>query len=46
MTEVGPYVFSEGHQKVNITWNGENDTVSFQQVRFEVLLRKIDHKKD
>lgn len=30
--EMGPYVFSEHHTKVNITWN-ENDTVTFQQIR-------------
>jgi len=30
--EMGPYVFSEHHTKVNITWN-ENDTVAFQQIR-------------
>jgi len=30
--EMGPYVFSEHHTKVNIAWN-ENDTVTFQQIR-------------
>lgn len=30
--ELGPYVFSEHHSKVNITWNA-NDTVTFRQIR-------------
>lgn len=30
--EMGPYVFSEHHTKVNMTWN-PNDTVTFQQIR-------------
>ncbi|KAL1139975.1 hypothetical protein AAG570_006952 [Ranatra chinensis] len=30
--EIGPYVFTEEHTKVNIVWN-KNGTVSFKQVR-------------
>ncbi|XP_023716223.1 protein croquemort isoform X2 [Cryptotermes secundus] len=30
--ELGPYIFSEHHTKVNIVWN-DNNTVTFQQVR-------------
>lgn len=30
--ELGPYIFSEHHTKVNIAWN-DNNTVTFQQVR-------------
>ncbi|KAJ9585302.1 hypothetical protein L9F63_002887 [Diploptera punctata] len=38
--EMGPYVFSEHHTKVNITWN-DNNTVTFQQIRkWEFLQEK------
>jgi len=32
LVEVGPYVFKEFHEKVNVTFNN-NDTVSFYQVK-------------
>ncbi|KAB0799891.1 hypothetical protein PPYR_07771 [Photinus pyralis] len=32
MHECGPYVFSEHHVRVNVTWN-ENSTVTFRQVK-------------
>lgn len=31
--ELGPYVFLEKHERVNITFNEANDTVAFYQVR-------------
>ncbi|XP_031627454.1 protein croquemort-like isoform X2 [Contarinia nasturtii] len=31
--EMGPYVFSEKHKRVNVTFHPENDTVSFDQIR-------------
>jgi len=32
LEQVGPYVFTEQHEKVNITWNS-NGTVSYRQIR-------------
>lgn len=31
--EMGPYVFLEKHKRVNVTWNAENGTVSYNQIR-------------
>lgn len=31
--EMGPYVFQEKHERINVTFNRENDTVSFYQRR-------------
>lgn len=31
--EMGPYVFHEKHERVNVTFNRDNDTVSFYQKR-------------
>lgn len=31
--EVGPYVFLERHDRVDLHWNPENDTVSYYQNR-------------
>lgn len=31
--EMGPYVFRETHERVNVTFNRDNDTVSFYQRR-------------
>lgn len=31
--QLGPYVFSEHHTRVNLTWNGDNNTVTYNQVR-------------
>lgn len=31
--EKGPYVFLEKHKRVNVTFNPNNDTVSFDQIR-------------
>lgn len=31
--EKGPYVFLERHERVNLSWNANNNTVSFYQVR-------------
>lgn len=31
--QMGPYVFLEKHERVNLTWHPENDTVSFYQRR-------------
>lgn len=31
--EMGPYVFLEKHKRVNITWNAQNNTVSYNQIR-------------
>lgn len=33
LRECGPYVFSEHHVRVNVSWNTENQTVTFQQVK-------------
>ncbi|XP_013784353.1 scavenger receptor class B member 1-like [Limulus polyphemus] len=33
LAEVGPYVFRESRKKVNVTWNENNNTVSYAQVR-------------
>lgn len=33
LVEMGPYVFMEKHQRVNVTFHPENDTVSFDQIR-------------
>jgi hypothetical protein len=30
--ELGPYVFREENQKVNISWSEGNDTVKYKQV--------------
>ncbi|CAB3366312.1 Hypothetical predicted protein [Cloeon dipterum] len=32
-TEHGPYVFREHHQRVNVSWKDNNDTVEFHQIR-------------
>ncbi|XP_069695590.1 protein croquemort-like isoform X2 [Periplaneta americana] len=32
LVEVGPYIFQEFHEKVNITWN-ENHTISYKQIK-------------
>lgn len=31
--EVGPYVFLERHERVNLKWNAKNNTVSYYQKR-------------
>uniref|UniRef100_A0A0A9ZAI4 Protein croquemort n=2 Tax=Lygus hesperus TaxID=30085 RepID=A0A0A9ZAI4_LYGHE len=31
--EMGPYTFTEHHSKVNLLWNNENNTITFNQVR-------------
>lgn len=31
--ECGPYIFSEKHFKTNLTWNSNNDTITFMQNR-------------
>ncbi|XP_014253015.1 protein croquemort-like [Cimex lectularius] len=31
--EMGPYVFSETHKKVDVNWNDDNETVTFKQIR-------------
>lgn len=31
--EMGPYVFIEKHERVNLQWNADNDTVSYNQIR-------------
>ena len=33
LVEVGPYVFTEQHYKTNITWNNNNNTVTYKQIR-------------
>lgn len=33
LVEMGPYVFLERHQRINVTFNDENSTVSFYQKR-------------
>lgn len=33
LVEMGPYVFSEKHTRVNVTFHPENDTVSYDQIR-------------
>ncbi|XP_055308069.1 protein croquemort isoform X3 [Sitodiplosis mosellana] len=33
LVEMGPYVFTEKHKRVNVTFHPENDTVSFDQIR-------------
>lgn len=33
-TEMGPYRFNEVHKKVNVTWNNENGTVTFELMRW------------
>lgn len=33
VVEMGPYRFKETKEKVNITWNNENSTVSYRQLR-------------
>lgn len=31
--EMGPYVFLEKHKRVNVSFNPNNDTVSYDQIR-------------
>ena len=33
LEERGPYVFTEQHYKTNITWNDNNGTVTYKQIR-------------
>lgn len=33
LEQVGPYVFSEQHEKTSLVWNDDNGTVSYKQVR-------------
>lgn len=33
LVEMGPYVFSEKHERVNVSFHPENDTVSYNQIR-------------
>lgn len=33
LVEMGPYVFTEKHKRVNVSFHPENDTVSFDQIR-------------
>ncbi|GIY53884.1 hypothetical protein CDAR_87022 [Caerostris darwini] len=33
LEELGPYTFRESREKVNITWNEDNSTVSYRQIR-------------
>lgn len=33
LVEMGPYVFTEKHDRVNVTFHPENDTVSYNQIR-------------
>lgn len=33
LVEMGPYVFMEKHKRVNVQFNTNNDTVSFNQIR-------------
>lgn len=33
LEQVGPYVFTEQHEKTDIVWNNNNDTVSYKQIR-------------
>lgn len=33
LVEMGPYVFTEKHDRVNVSFHKENDTVSFDQIR-------------
>nr|CAD7450851.1 unnamed protein product [Timema bartmani]CAD7463671.1 unnamed protein product [Timema tahoe] len=34
LVEMGPYAFREYHEKVDIVWNDDNNTVSYRQVRW------------
>jgi hypothetical protein len=31
--QVGPYVFTEQHEKASIVWNPDNGTVTYRQIR-------------
>lgn len=31
--ELGPYVFKEVHDRVDLDWHNDNDTISFNQTR-------------
>lgn len=33
LVELGPYVFEENHERVNLTFHPERDTLSFDQIR-------------
>lgn len=43
LVEMGPYVFREEHQKLNVTWNPNNNTVSYWQRRTWYFEPELSH---